>query len=137
MAGAPMPPCSALRRQAGPASTRSPGAPAPRRREAGATVLSSKPGRARQMNAGAARADGGSLLFLHADTLLPPGWTEVVHRTLCKPGVAAGAFRFLIAGSFAGKSLVEWITGFRSQWLQRPYGDQGIFLARALFESLF
>jgi rSAM/selenodomain-associated transferase 2/rSAM/selenodomain-associated transferase 1 len=107
-----------------------------RAKEAGVTVLNSKPGRARQMNAGAARAEGGSLLFLHADTLLPAGWTEVVPRTLCAPGVAAGAFRFRIAGSFAGKSFIEWTTGFRSRWLERPYGDQGLFLSRALFEEM-
>ena len=107
-----------------------------RAKEAGAIVLSSKPGRARQMNAGAARAEGGSLLFLHADTLLPLGWAEVVPRTLRAPGVAAGAFRFRIAGSFAGKSFIEWTTGVRSWWLQRPYGDQGLFLARALFEEM-
>jgi uncharacterized protein len=107
-----------------------------RAKEAGVTVMTSKPGRARQMNAGAAAAEGGSLLFLHADTLLPPGWAEAVHRTLCAPGVAAGAFRFCIAGSFAGRSFIEWTTGLRSRWLQRPYGDQGLFLTRALFEEM-
>jgi len=107
-----------------------------RAQEAGVTILISKPGRARQMNAGAVRAEGGSLLFLHADTLLPPGWAEVVLRTLCAPGVAAGAFRFRIAGTFAGKAFIEWATGFRSRWLQRPFGDQGLFLARALFEEM-
>jgi rSAM/selenodomain-associated transferase 2/rSAM/selenodomain-associated transferase 1 len=105
-------------------------------KEAGAAVVASKPGRARQMNAGAARAGGGCLLFLHADTLLPPAWAEVVPRTLCATGVAAGAFRFRIAGSFRGKSFIEWTAGLRSQWLQRPYGDQGLFLARALFEEM-
>ena len=108
-----------------------------RAREAGVNVLSSKPGRARQMNVGAAAAaEGGSLLFVHADTLLPPGLPGMVARTLFAPGVAAGAFRFRIAGSFAGKSLIEWTTGLRSRWLQRPYGDQGLFLARALFEEM-
>jgi rSAM/selenodomain-associated transferase 2 len=107
-----------------------------RAKETGATVLASKPGRARQMNAGAARAEGGSLLFLHADTLLPSGWPEVVPRTLCAPGVVAGAFRFSIAGNFRGKSFIEWTTGIRSRWLQRPYGDQGLFLTRALFEEM-
>ena len=107
-----------------------------RAREAGVKVLTAKPGRARQMNAGAAATEGGSLLFLHADTLVPSGWAEVVPRTLSSPGVAAGAFRFRIAGSFAGKSFVEWTTGFRSRLLQRPYGDQGLFLVRALFEEM-
>jgi rSAM/selenodomain-associated transferase 2/rSAM/selenodomain-associated transferase 1 len=108
----------------------------PRAREAGVNVLTSKPGRARQMNAGAAAAEGGSLLFVHADTLLPSGLPGMIARTLSIPGVAAGAFRFRIAGSLAGKSLIEWTTDFRSRWLQRPYGDQGLFLSRALFEEM-
>jgi uncharacterized protein len=111
-------------------------ATAQRAREAGVRVLSSKPGRSRQMNAGAAAAEGASLLFVHADTLLPAGLPGMVARTLCAPGVAAGAFRFRIAGSFAGKSFIEWTTGLRSRWLQRPYGDQGLFLTRALFEEM-
>src|SRR5205814_10118239 len=71
-----------------------------RAKDAGATVLASNPGRARQMNAGAATAKGAALLFLHADTLLPPGWADVVPRTLRAAGVVAGAFRFRIAGNF-------------------------------------
>ena len=105
-------------------------------KEAGATVFGSKAGRAYQMNAGAARADGGSLLFLHADTLLPPEWTEVVCRTLHEPDVVAGAFRLRIAGDFRGRSFIEWTADLRSRWLQRPYGDQGLFLTRALFEEM-
>jgi len=108
-----------------------------RAKEAGAAVvLTSKPGRARQMNAGAARATGGALLFVHADTLLPPGLPGLISRTLGAPGVAAGAFRFRIAGDFRGKSFIEWTTGIRSRWLQRPYGDQGLFLTRAQFEEM-
>ena len=107
-----------------------------RAKKQGVTVLDSKPGRARQMNAGATRARGGSLLFLHADTLLPCGWKEAVVRTLRTPGVAAGAFRFRIAGNFRGRAFIEWTTGLRSRWLQKPYGDQGLFVSRALFEEL-
>ena len=105
-------------------------------KESNAAVFLSKPGRSRQMNAGAARATGGSLLFLHADTVLPPGWPDVVTRTLREPGVIAGAFGFRIAGDFTGKSFVEWAAGLRSRWLQRPYGDQGLFLTRAVFEEM-
>jgi len=107
-----------------------------RAKAARVTVLASKPGRARQMNAGTATAKGAALLFLHADTLLPHGWAEVVPRTLHAAGVVAGAFRFRIAGNFPGKSFIEWSTGIRSRWLQRPYGDQGLFLTRALFEEM-
>jgi rSAM/selenodomain-associated transferase 2/rSAM/selenodomain-associated transferase 1 len=104
-------------------------------REAGALVLASGRGRARQMNAGAARATGNVLLFLHADTALSDGWPAAVSRTLAARGVVAGAFRFRIAGAFAGKALVEHNTNLRSRWLGRPYGDQGLFLRRSTFEA--
>jgi uncharacterized protein len=103
---------------------------------AGAKVLSSRPGRARQMNAGAARATGNVLLFLHADTQLPVGWPTIVQETLRLPGVVAGAFGFQIKESFAGRWWIEHTTNLRSRWLQSPYGDQGQFLRRALFEEL-
>lgn len=101
-----------------------------------ATVIHSKPGRARQMNAGAARATGNVLLFLHADTLLPENWTRVVTGTLEQPGVVAGSFGFRVAESFPVRWLVEWTTNLRSRWFQNPYGDQTQFLRRALFEEL-
>lgn len=103
---------------------------------AGATVIHSKPGRARQMNAGAARATGNALLFLHADTVLPENWMRVVTDTLGKPGVVAGSFGFRVAESFPGRWLVEWTTNLRSRWFQNPYGDQTQFVRRALFEEL-
>jgi rSAM/selenodomain-associated transferase 2 len=103
---------------------------------AGTIVLPSKPGRARQMNAGAARAAGNVLLFLHADTRLPAGWTKVIHDILGQPGVVAGAFGFRVEEPFAGRWLVECATNLRSRWLQSPYGDQGQFLRRAFFEEL-
>ena len=104
-------------------------------RDAGALVLESARGRARQMNAGAALAGGNVLLFLHADTALAAGWAVAVSETLARRDVVAGAFRFRIEGSFAGRRLVEWNTHVRSRWLGRPYGDQGLFLRRRVFEA--
>lgn len=105
-------------------------------RQAGATVINSPPGRARQMNAGAAEADGDVLVFLHADTLLPPGWRDVIRTTLTPGGIAAGAFSFRIREGFVGRRLVEWGTNLRSRRLQCPYGDQALFLRRSDFEEL-
>lgn len=105
-------------------------------RDVGATVIQSKPGRARQMNAGAAQATGGVLLFLHADTRLPNDWTRVVQESLGQPKVVAGAFAFHVAEPFAGRRLVEGATNLRSRWFQNPYGDQALFLRRTLFEEL-
>jgi rSAM/selenodomain-associated transferase 2 len=103
--------------------------------DSGARVISSKPGRAKQMNAGVAKATGTVLLFLHADTVLPPSWHRLVLETLSQPGIIAGAFGFQIGDHLAGKRIVEWGTNWRSRWWQMPYGDQGLFLKRAIFEE--
>ena len=105
-------------------------------RAAGVQVIQSQPGRARQMNAGAAQAAGNTLVFLHADTLLPGDYPEVVAGTLRDPAVAAGAFRFQMGEKLAGQRLIEWTANLRSRWRQSPYGDQALFLRRSLFEEI-
>jgi rSAM/selenodomain-associated transferase 2/rSAM/selenodomain-associated transferase 1 len=102
----------------------------------GAVTIHSPAGRARQMNAGAALARGEILLFLHADTELPPGYVAAIHRALRCPATVAGAFRFRVRESFGGKSLLEWATNLRSRWRQMPYGDQGLFVRRWAFARL-
>jgi rSAM/selenodomain-associated transferase 2 len=105
-------------------------------RQAGARVVGSRAGRGRQMNAGASAANGNVLLFLHADTLLPPDYSSLMATCLSDSSVSAGAFSFALAERFTGRSVVEWSANLRSRWLQRPYGDQGLFLRRTLFEEL-
>jgi len=99
----------------------------------GARVIASPPGRARQMNLGAAQAQGEILLFLHGDTLLPPGFSNEVITILERPGVAAGAFRLAIDLPGTSLRLVERAVTLRSTLLQLPYGDQAIFLYRHQF----
>ena len=105
-------------------------------RESGATVVTSPPGRARQMNAGTAQATGNVLVFLHADSLLPRDWLEVICDTLRNTGVAGGAFGFRVAPDFPGSRILESATNLRSRWFQKPYGDQALFMKRSLFEEL-
>lgn len=102
----------------------------------GAVVIQSQPGRAAQMNAGAAIATAPNLLFLHADTCLPLGYDWLICETLAQPEVVAGAFDLAIAGSQIGLRLVEWGVKWRSRLLHMPYGDQGIFLKAEAFHSL-
>jgi rSAM/selenodomain-associated transferase 2 len=104
-------------------------------------VLSSPPGRARQMNLGAAHAPGEILLFLHADTLLPSAGLEAVRRAMQPPQAAApqapgGAFRLVITPATPGLRLVAWGANLRSRFAQLPYGDQALFVRRSLFETL-
>ena len=105
-------------------------------RSHGATVVTLPPGRARQMNAGARIARGECLLFLHADTRLPPGYEQEVRRVLDLPGVVAGAFALRVEGARWGLRWVERAANLRSRLCELPYGDQGLFLRAELFRSL-
>ncbi len=99
-------------------------------------VLSSPPGRARQMNLGAAHATGDILLFLHADTILPSAGLDAVRHALQSQQVAGGAFRLVITPATLGLRLVAWGANLRSRLGQLPYGDQALFVRRDLFETL-
>jgi rSAM/selenodomain-associated transferase 2 len=104
--------------------------------ELGAIWLISEPGRASQMNGGAAIAQGDILLFLHADTRLPEDFGDWIGQSLDRPGVIAGAFGLAIDGPGWRLRLVEWGVDLRSRWAQLPYGDQGLFLRRGVFEAI-
>jgi len=103
---------------------------------AGAHVLSTAPGRAYQMNAGAAIATGEILLFLHADTCLPLGYDTQIRYQLAQPDIIAGAFDLRINGTVPGVRFVEWGVRQRSRWLQLPYGDQAIFVKASVFRAI-
>ncbi len=103
--------------------------------EAGARTLVGERGRGSQQNAGARAAAGDTLLFLHADTVLPSDFPRHVAETLARPGVAAGAFRFRLDDSGFSMALVEWMVMRRCRLFGLPYGDQAIFVRREVFEK--
>ncbi len=99
-------------------------------------VLSAPRGRAAQMNAGAQRAGGDVLLFLHADTFLPPGFARAVSGACTGADVVGGRFDVELAPS----SPLLWLTGELMNWRSRlsriATGDQAIFVRRQVFERL-
>lgn len=99
-------------------------------------VLSAAIGRACQMNAGAKIATGDILLFLHADTRLPPGFDTLVRTLATQPDTVAGAFALQIDAKLWSLRLIEMGVNWRSRWLQMPYGDQAIFLKSAIFHKI-
>jgi rSAM/selenodomain-associated transferase 2 len=101
----------------------------------GARVVAAPRGRGSQLAAGAAAATGDWLLFLHADTLLAPGWRETADGHIeRRPGKAA-CFRLrLDCGGWRAR-LVEAGAGLRVRWLALPYGDQGLLVSRRLYEE--
>ena len=93
------------------------------------------PGRARQMNHGAACATGGVFLFLHADTLLPPNGLELIRATMSDPAVVGGRFSLSLSDGGLVFRLVGWLSTLRSRHLGITYGDQAIFVERRAFEA--
>jgi rSAM/selenodomain-associated transferase 2 len=93
-------------------------------------VLSAERNRGLQQHVGALRARGGILLFLHADTQLPPDYYGEICRTLALPGVVFGAFGLQISGGHAWLRLVSHMANLRSRLLRLPYGDQALFMGR-------
>jgi rSAM/selenodomain-associated transferase 2 len=108
----------------------------------GIKVLSSPAGRARQMNAGALVATGDILLFLHADTQLPPEFDMMIRTVMQSPNSAgskvavAGAFELQIDAPAIGLRSIERGVNWRSRFLQLPYGDQAIFLRSKTFDRI-
>ena len=102
------------------------------------SAIQSEKGRARQMNAGAAKAHGDVLLFLHADTVLKiEAWQEFIQK-LGANGNAAfwGRFDVRISGESKWLPMVAWFMNQRSRLSKIGTGDQGLFLGRDLFERV-
>lgn len=98
-------------------------------------VLTAEPGRARQMNAGAARATGDVLLFLHIDTLLPDMPADYLRQAmLAGRGFAWGRFDLRLSGRHPAFRLIETMINLRSRITGVATGDQAIFVRRAAFE---
>lgn len=99
-----------------------------------ARVLQSEPGRARQMNAGADAASGDILLFLHADTLLPPGALTSVRRAIIDRCAEAGTFRMQFDRASPLLRFYGACTRIRSPLF--AFGDRGQFVRRDVFNAV-
>src|SRR5262245_56955493 len=98
-------------------------------------VVSAPRGRALQMNAGAARARGAILLFLHADSVPPPHADSLIVDGLNRTRRNWGRFDVRIAGGHPLLRVVERAMNLRSRWTGIATGDQGIFVTRSLYTA--
>ena len=102
----------------------------------GARVIGSEPGRAQQMNAGAAAAgDVAGLWFLHADSALPDNALSAVMAAL-QGGAAWGRFDVRISGRHWMLRLIARGMNARSRLTGIATGDQGLFISRCAFEAV-
>lgn len=97
-------------------------------------LISASRGRARQMNAGARAASGDILLFLHADTILPPKGLDCLRESMADGRAPGGAFRLAFEPSSPILEFFSWWTRFSFRLLH--YGDAGIFVRREVFDQL-
>jgi rSAM/selenodomain-associated transferase 2 len=96
-------------------------------------VMTAPRGRGSQMNAGAAAAQGGVLLFLHADTRLPPEADRLIVRALEQSNRVWGRFDVTIAGRSPFLRIVAAMMNLRSRLTGIATGDQAMFMTREAF----
>jgi len=101
----------------------------------GARFVTGPASRGGQLIRGADIADGVWYLFLHADTVLEPGWTTAVGEHFSKHPDKAGYFRL----AFRADGFSPWIVALwanaRSHLFGLPYGDQGLLISRTLYRD--
>jgi rSAM/selenodomain-associated transferase 2 len=101
-------------------------------------VIDAPRGRGRQLDAGAKAATGDWLLFVHADTVLAPGWHTKVCAFAADPANAAraGYFRLAFDSADPRAARVARLANWRARRLGLPYGDQALLIARPAYEAL-
>ena len=102
----------------------------------GVRCMTAAPGRARQMNAGAAASQADVLLFLHADTHLPADARHAIERALDDPACVGGRFDVRFERNRGLAWLVARLISLRSRWSGIATGDQALFVRRSTFEQL-
>ncbi|MBB36128.1 MAG: glycosyl transferase [Hirschia sp.] len=102
---------------------------------AGCRVISSRPGRGTQLKCGAANAKADWLLFLHADTALSSDWPNAIIQQFDRPETAA-AFKLKFDSENRHARWLERRVAQRVKLLGLPYGDQGLFIHRDLYNEI-
>ena len=99
-------------------------------------LIVSRPGRARQMRAGAAAANGSVIWFLHADTL-PAADADLLIQNALEPDINRwGHFDILFSSNRLVFRMIALLMNYRSRISGIATGDQGIFIARTLYEQV-
>lgn len=103
-------------------------------REAGALVLEGNEPRGTRLNRAAERARAEVLVFLHADTILPPDACSAIEEALDR-GTIFGGFRIRFQEPHRRLRVAAWLINWRTRLTRCPWGDQAPFIRRDLFFS--
>lgn len=106
--------------------------------EFGAGGVNAATGRGAQLAAGAKAAACPWLMFLHADTVLEPGWESEAERFVSDTAnrVRAAVFRFAVNDPSDEARRLERVVRWRNRVLHLPYGDQGLLINREFYRHI-
>lgn len=99
----------------------------------GARVLSSFGSRGARLHAAAGEARGEIFLFVHSDSRVPEHALGLVGDAV-QGGATAGAFSLGYEDAGPGLRWIAAWANLRTRWLKMPFGDQGIFCRREVYQ---
>lgn len=99
-------------------------------------VIKCQPGRAHQMNAGAAECLADILVFLHADTRLPADGRSAIETVESDSRYAGGRFDVQFEDDKGFAWVISRMMNLRSRWSGISTGDQALFVRRTVFQQL-
>ncbi len=98
-----------------------------------AKVIPSKKGRGLQLRKGAELAQGDLLFFMHADCII---LDKINLRDLYGSGLRAGFLKLVYNDNRFSIKVLESLINLRARLLHLPYGDQGLFIEKTLYEKI-
>ncbi len=101
-----------------------------------ATVMASDRGRAKQMNAGARRARGDVLLFLHADCRLSPDALSKIEISMHDKKIVGGALKFHLDDEARPFKLISFFSNLRARLSKIYLGDHGLYVRKSAFDKV-
>ncbi|MDG1725862.1 MAG: glycosyltransferase family 2 protein [Emcibacteraceae bacterium] len=99
-------------------------------------LINSNPGRGLQLATGANFASGEWLFFLHGDSQLPKSWLKVLAKHVDHDPDKAFTFRLRFDDQGFFPRLLEYWVRFRCFAFALPYGDQGLFISKDLYDDI-
>ncbi|WP_026837119.1 TIGR04283 family arsenosugar biosynthesis glycosyltransferase [Gillisia sp. JM1] len=97
-------------------------------------LISSIKGRSNQLNKGAETSKGSILLFLHADTLLPPKAIVSISKAFKNEQVVGGSFYLEFDKYHVLLFLYSMLSKINHSFF--TYGDHGIFISKQVFSEI-
>ena len=105
----------------------------------GARIVSGHKGRGHQLARGAQYCGAGEtdwLFFIHADSVLPKNWHARLIRHMAAHEGKAGYFHFRLDDKGVWPRFAEFWVWLRSIAMDLPYGDQGLFIRKDLYDAV-